>query len=61
MNGILIENLYAGHYTLQAMAYSADRTLGATHWAIAEPKVVHGQITPVELVLEPCSQMMLCH
>jgi|GEM_PF-3848514 hypothetical protein len=61
VNGILIEDLYAGHYTMQAMAYPADRTLGATHWANAEPKVVHAQVTPVELVFQPCTQLMLCN
>jgi len=61
VNGILIEDLYAGTYTLQAMAYPADPTLGATHWAIAEPNVVHAQITPVELVFAPCTALQLCH
>jgi hypothetical protein len=58
--GILIEALYAGSYTVEAQGLMAESGL-PTWWAQELQVVVqHGKLTPVDLVLSPCTEDDVC-
>ena len=60
VRGILVEGLYAGPYTLRALAYGTDRLMGPSHWATAEPTVTHAQIGSIDLVFQTCDALTPC-
>ncbi len=52
--GIVIDNLYAGQYTMRAFAMKAGEDLHPKYWAEAQPIVTHSKLTDVKLTLQSC-------
>lgn len=62
--GIVMDGLYAGQYTLRAFALKQPlddvSPVQYKYFAESKPTISHSQITPVDLVLQPCLGQEIC-